>query len=106
MQVSYVCLIHFVNKSSKFNIGLSEFVIVLFYCRLQSFLLLLLLIIIMSQTKHLFEVRGKSKNLYLLVTTQVCLILSVNKSFLFNISYFVIVLLMLCVGFFFSLRVA
>ncbi len=61
MWVKHISLIHIVNKSSKFNIGLSEFVIVLFYCRLKPFLLLLLLI--MSQTKHLFEVRGKSKNL-------------------------------------------
>ncbi len=57
----------------------------------------------MSQTKHKFEVRGKSKN-FLFVTTQVCLIHSVNKSFMFNISYFVIVLLMLCVGFFFFIK--
>ncbi len=54
MRVKHISLIHIVNKSSKFNIGLSEFVIVLFYCRL---------VIIMSQTKHSFEVRGKFKNL-------------------------------------------
>ncbi len=53
----------------------------------------------MSQTKHSFEVRGKSKKK--IVKTRLCLIHSVNKSFMFNISYFVIVLLMLCVGFFF-----
>ncbi len=28
----HISLIHIVNKSSMFNIGLSEFVIVLFYC--------------------------------------------------------------------------
>ncbi len=60
------------------------------------------IVIIMSQTKHSFEVRGKSKTFYLFVTTRVCLIHSVNKSCMFNISYFVIVvLLMLCVCFFF-----
>ncbi len=36
----------------------------------------------MSQTKHSFEVRGKSKTFYLFVTTRVCLIHSVNKSFM------------------------
>ncbi len=50
----------------------------------------------MSQTKHLFEGEN-TKTFYLFVTTRVCLIHSVNKSFMFNISYFVIVLLMLCV---------
>ncbi len=33
MRVKHISLIHIVNKSSKFNMGLSEFVIVLFYCR-------------------------------------------------------------------------
>ncbi len=65
-----------------------------------------IVVIIMSQTKHSFEVRGKSQNL-LFICYNAGLIHSVNKSFMFNISYFVIVLLMLCVGFFFfSLRVA
>ncbi len=34
IQLGYICLIHLYkfNKSSKFNIGLSECVIVLFYC--------------------------------------------------------------------------
>ncbi len=31
MRVKHISLIRIVNKSSKFNIGLSEFVIVLFY---------------------------------------------------------------------------
>ncbi len=57
MQVKHISLIHIVNKSSKFNKGLSEFVIVGYS------LLLLLLITKMSQTKHSFEVRGKSQNL-------------------------------------------
>ncbi len=60
----------------------------------------------MSQTKYSFEVRGKSKNLLFICYNEGILIHSVNKSFMFNISYFVIVLLMLCVGFFFSLRAA
>ncbi len=46
----------------------------------------------MSQTKHSFEVRGKSKkNFNLFVTTREYLICSVNKGFMFNISDFVIV---------------
>ncbi len=59
----------------------------------------------MSQTKHSFEVRGKSQNLLFICYNAVYLIRSVNKSFMFNISGFVIVVLLkLCVGFF-SLRV-
>ncbi len=60
-----------------------------------------IVVIIMSQTKHSFEVRGKSKNILFICYNAVCLIHSVNKSFMFNISYVVIVLLMLCVGVFF-----
>ncbi len=58
----------------------------------------------MSQTKHSFEVRGKSKNLLFICYNAGMSIHSVNKSFMFNISYFVIVLLMLCVGFFFFIK--
>ncbi len=32
MRVKHISLIHIVYKSSKFNIGLNEFVIVVFYC--------------------------------------------------------------------------
>ncbi len=44
-----------------------------------------IVVIIMSQTKHSFEVRGKSKNL-LFICYNAGLIRSVNKSFMFNIS--------------------
>ncbi len=59
----------------------------------------------MSQTKHSFVVRGKSI-FFIYVTTLAYIICMVNKSFMFNISGFVIVVLLkLSVGFYFSLRV-
>ncbi len=58
----------------------------------------------MSQIKHSFEVREKSQKLLFICYNAVCLSHSVNQSLMYDISYFVIVLLMLCVGFSFSIK--
>ncbi len=91
MRVKHIYLIHIVNKSSKFNIGLSEFAIVGY-----SFFI----IINNNNSNEPISIRLKRgenpKTFYLFVTTQVCLIQSVYKRFMFNISY----LYWCCVRFF------